>query len=132
MAYYALLDKDNIVTKVITGKDENEVDYNLEEVYENMFSQVCKRTSYNTRGGKHYTNTELSKDQKKSFRKNFAAVGYTYNEEIDGFVPPKHFNSWKLDKKTGLWVPPKKMPKNKFCEWDEKNQKWINCKNINK
>jgi len=31
-----------------------------------------------------------------------------------------------------LWVPPKKMPKNKFCEWDEKTQKWINCKNINK
>ena len=71
MAHYALLNYQNIVTKVCTGKNEDETDTNIELVYQHMFGQLCKRTSYNTRGGVHYdpVANEPSVDQSKAFRK---------------------------------------------------------------
>jgi hypothetical protein len=60
-------------------------------------------TSYNTRGGVHKTGgTPL--------RKNFAGVGYTYDEDRDAFIPPKPFNSWTLNEDTCLWDPPVAKP----------------------
>lgn len=73
MAHYAFLDKDNIVTEVITGKDENELLDGLtpEEWYGNFRGQRCVRTSYN---GK--------------IRGEFAGIGYFYDEVNDIFVSP--------------------------------------------
>ena len=53
MAHYAILNMSNVVTKVITGGDEGDTDTNWELFYQDMFKQVCKRTSYNTKSGKH-------------------------------------------------------------------------------
>ena len=42
----------------------------------------------------------------RSKRKNFAGVGYTYDEERDAFIPTKLYNSWILNEETCLWDPP--------------------------
>jgi len=73
MAHYAFLDEKNIVTEVITGKDETELLDGLtpEEWYGNYRGQKCVRTSYN---GK--------------IRYNYAGIGYYYDEVDDAFIPP--------------------------------------------
>jgi hypothetical protein len=74
MAHYAFLDENNIVTEVITGKDETELIEGLdpETWYGNFRGQVCKRTSINNR-----------------IRYNYAGVGYTYDAEGDAFIAPR-------------------------------------------
>ena len=127
MAHYALLNYQNIVTKVCTGKNEDETDTNIEIVYQNMFGQLCKRTSYNTRGGVHYdpVTNEPSADQSKAFRKNYAGVGYTYDESRDAFIPPKPFDSWTLNEDSCLWEAPVAMPDDgQKYSWNEETTSW--------
>jgi hypothetical protein len=73
MAHYAFLDKNNIVTEVIVGKDENELIEGLdsETWYGNFRGQVCKRTSYND-----------------NIRGRYAGIGYTYDPIKDEFIAP--------------------------------------------
>jgi hypothetical protein len=73
------------------------------------------QTSYNTHGGEHPNNTPL--------RKNYAGVGYTYNRELDAFIPPKLFASWILDEETCLWNAPVAKPEGDYT-WNEDNQSW--------
>ena len=127
MAHYALLNYQNIVTKVCTGKNEDETDTNIELVYQNMFGQLCKRTSYNTRGGVHYdpVTNEPSADQSKAFRKNYAGIGYTYDHSRDAFIPPKPFDSWTLNETSCLWEAPVAMPDDgERYEWNEQTTSW--------
>lgn len=76
------------------------------------------QTSYNTRGGVHLLGgTPL--------RKNYAGVGYTYDEKKDAFIPPQPFPSWILDEETCLWEPPIERPNDdKYYIWDEEIQGW--------
>jgi hypothetical protein len=79
---------------------------------------VWKQTSYNTKGGVHLSGgTPL--------RKNFAGIGYTYNEDRDAFIPKKPFNSWILNETTCLWNAPVAMPinDNKYS-WNESTLTW--------
>jgi len=127
MGHYALLDYQNIVTKVCTGKDENQTDSDIELLYQNMFDQLCKRTSYNTIAGVHYDSTtnEPSADQSKAFRKNYAGVGYTYDQQRDAFIPPKTFDSWVLNEQTCQWEAPIAYPKDEQAYyWNEENLNW--------
>ena len=127
MAHYALLNYQNIVTKVCTGKNEDETDTNIELVYQHMFGQLCKRTSYNTRGGVHYDSeiNEASADQSKAFRKNYAGVGYSYDAARDAFIPPQPFNSWTLNETSCLWEPPIAYPADgQAYEWNEELGTW--------
>jgi hypothetical protein len=73
MAHYAFLDKNNIVTEVITGIDENELIEGLdtETWYGNFRGLKCLRTSYNG-----------------NIRYNYAGIGYTYDSIDDAFIPP--------------------------------------------
>ena len=109
----------NIVTEVIVGKDETDGPINWEIHYGNIREQVCKRTSYNTVGGVHlYGGTP--------FRKNFAGIGYSYDESRDAFIPPKIYESWVLNETTCLWDPPIAYPDDGLeYEWDEPQQQWI-------
>lgn len=67
---------------------------------------------------------ETSKDG--SIGKNYAGVGYAYDEELDAFVPPKPFNSWLLDETTASWKAPVEMPNDGKCyEWVERILNWI-------
>ena len=132
MAHYAFLNMQNIVTEVIVGKDETDGPTNWEMHYGNFREQVCKRTSYNTRGGVHYTNGVPSDDQSKAFRKNYAGIGYTYDQNRDAFIPPKPFNSWLLNETTCNWEAPVALPQDagtgdppKFYRWDEDTVNWV-------
>lgn len=131
MAHYAFLDRDNIVTEVIVGNDEDS-STNWEVFYSELRRQGCKRTSYNTRGGVYYdSETNLpSTDQSKSFRKNYAGIGYKYSYRLDAFIPPKPFESWNLNQHSCLWEPPIPYPdetdffKLKYG-WNEETKNWI-------
>lgn len=91
MAHYAFLDNNNIVIEVIPGKDETETIEGLtpEQWYGNYRGQRCIRTSYNSK-----------------IRKNYAGIGYTYDEARDAFIVPKancHIEE-VLDEATCRWV----------------------------
>lgn len=123
MAHYALINSDNIVVTVITGVDENIIQTDLDgtqvggssEAWEDFYGSrpwfeglYCKRTSYNN-----------------NIRKNYAAVGYTYNIDKDAFIPPKPFNSWILNEETCLWESPVPKPDEGWdWAWDEENGLW--------
>ena len=118
MAHYAFLNMQNIVTEVIVGKDETDGPTNWEMHYGNFREQVCKRTSYNTRGGVH-TNGGTP------FRKNYAGVGYTYDESRDAFIPQKPFDSWTLNEDSCLWEAPVAMPDDgQMYTWNEETTTW--------
>jgi hypothetical protein len=103
MSHFAKLDRDNVVIFVTVGRQED--DGKEQELYERT-GDVYKQTSYNTRGGVHYDpeTGEPSADQSKALRKNYAGLGYTYDEERDAFIPPKPYGSWILNEDTCLWV----------------------------
>ena len=107
MAHYAFIDENNIVTEVITGIDESQLIEGLdtETWYSNFRGQTCKRTSYNNR-----------------IRKQYAGVGYRYDEVADVFVAPQPYASWLLDENFD-WQAPKQKP-NGICTWDEKTLQW--------
>jgi hypothetical protein len=86
------------------------------------------QTSYNTRGGIHYKpdSNEPSADQTKALRKNYAGIGYTYDQERDAFIPPNPYPSWGLNEDTCLWDPPIPYPDDgKYYHWNENEQNWI-------
>jgi hypothetical protein len=119
MTHYAFLDQNNIVTEVIVGIDEGEQGINWEQHYGAFRGQVCKRTSYNTHGGVHSNgNTPL--------RKNYAGIGYTYDEQRDAFIPPQPYASWLLDEASCLWEAPVPMPDDgERYQWDEAAGEWV-------
>lgn len=132
MAHYAFLDKNNIVVEVIVGKDESESLYDWEKFYGDIRKKVCKRTSYNTKGGLYYDsqNNVSSANQSKAFRKNYAGIGYSYDPQRDAFIPPKPFNSWILNEQSCLWEAPVPMPTDdKRYSWDEPTLSWKELSN---
>lgn len=116
MAHYAFLDENNVVVQVIVGNNEGNMDW--EQFYANKVGMACKRTSYNTYGGKHPDGTP--------YRKNYAGIGYTYDPQRDAFIPPKPFESWSLNEDSCLWEPPVPCPDDgKPYYWDEENKTWV-------
>ena len=117
MAHYAFI-KDNIVTEVITGKDETETApdgfADWEEYYltKRPGQDACKRTSYNTHANEHRLGGT-------AFRGNYAGKGFTYDSTKDAFIPPKPFASWTLNNTTCLWEPPVAMPSGSAYKWNE-------------
>ena len=127
MAHYSFLDMQNIVTEVIVGKDETDGPTNWEIHYGNIREQVCKRTSYNTRGGVYYdpATGEPAEDQSKEFRKNYAGIGYTYDHSRDAFIAPKPFDSWVLNETSCLWEAPVAYPDDgERYTWNEDTTSW--------
>lgn len=129
MSHFAKLDENNIVTFVTVGRQED--DGKEYELFERT-GDVYKQTSYNTRGGVHY-NPETGKpsaDQSKAFRKNYAGIGYTYDEDRDAFVPPQPYPSWVLDEDTCLWEAPIPYPSDGgIYVWREDHQEWTAVEN---
>lgn len=109
MAHYAYLDNNNIVVAVIVGKDETELIDGLdtETYYAQGTEYKVKRTSYNG-----------------NIRKNFAGIGYVYDEFHDAFIAPKPYPSWTLDNNY-QWQPPISRPEGFYWVWDEKTLNWI-------
>ena len=118
MAHFAKLGKGNIVENVvvvsndIATTEQAGVDF-LNTLYKTR--DVWKQTSYNI-----------------NIRKNYAGVGFTYDQTRDAFIPPKPFNSWILNEETCLWEAPVAKPEltqeqidnNNYYVWNEENQQW--------
>ena len=118
MAHYAFLNMQNIVTEVIVGKEETDGPTNWEMHYGNIREQVCKRTSYNTQGGVH-------SGDGIPYRKNYAGVGYTYDETRDAFIPPKPYDSWTLNETSCTWQAPTAYPDDdQMYTWNEETTSW--------
>lgn len=129
MAHFAKLDANNTVIFVTVGRQEDD---GREAELTARTGDVYKQTSYNTRGGVHYTDGVPSADQSKVFRKNYAGLGYTYDAGRDAFIPPKPYNSWVLNETTCLWDAPVAMPEDagtgeppKRYTWDEESVNWV-------
>jgi hypothetical protein len=99
MSYFAQIDSNNTVTRVL--------------VVEREFIDTGRLGDPST-----WLETGFN------IRKNYAGIGYTYNESIDAFVPPKPFDSWTLDDDTGLWDPPVPPPTGGPAVWNEETQSW--------
>lgn len=115
MAHFAKLDENNVVTQVIVVDNKDTADASgVEKEHigaafcERLFGGTWKQTSYN--GNK---------------RKNYAGIGFTYNADIDAFVPPKPFNSWVLNNETAQWEAPTAMPDDgQMYSWNEETTSW--------
>jgi hypothetical protein len=88
MAHYAFLDKNNMVTEVITGIDETQTIEGLdtETWYANFRGQTCKRTSYNA-----------------NIRGNYAGIGMVYLPLEDIFIEPKCHTEAILNAQAAKW-----------------------------
>ena len=121
MAHFAKINNLNIVEKVVVvhnnvaTTEQAGVDF-LNNLYNT--NDVWKQTSYNTSGGVHSLGGT-------PFRKNYAGIGYTFDESRDAFIAPKPYDSWSLDEDSCLWVAPIPYPTDgqKYF-WNEENQSW--------
>jgi hypothetical protein len=118
MAHFAKLGVGNIVEQVIVVSNDiaitekSGLDF-INKLYNTR--DVWKQTSYNN-----------------NFRKNYAGIGYTYDEDRDAFIPPKPFNSWILNEDTCIWNAPVAMPEltqeqidnRNYYVWNESTLTW--------
>jgi len=117
MAYFAKLGKGNIIETVISINNSVITDSNgieqeqlgldfINKLYNTR--DVWKQTSYNN-----------------NIRKNFAGIGYQYDQTRDAFIAPKPFNSWILNEDTCNWEAPVAYPQddNKY-KWNEQTLSW--------
>lgn len=129
MAHYALLDENNIVINVIVGRDEDEIVGGVSD-WESYYSEVtgltALRTSYNTMANHHLGGGT-------PFRKNYAGIGFTYDNSRDAFIPPQPFASWNLNEETCQWDPPVPYPSGStIYTWDEEAGDWVGVENETK
>jgi len=83
------------------------------------------QTSYNTRGGVHYSSETGQPDGGMPLRANYAGIGYIYDASNDVFYPPKPYPSWTISSPTWTWMPPVAMPTDgKQYTWDEAKKQW--------
>ena len=119
MAHFAKLGIGNKVLTVesvhndVATTEQAGIDF-LKQLHKDPTS-IWKQTSYN-----------------RNIRKNFAGVGYKYDQTRDAFIPPTPYPSWTLNETTCLWDPPVPMPtltqeqidNNNYYAWNEETQQW--------
>jgi len=117
MAHWAEIDDDNIVTRVVVTSN-NEPDEGKSFV--NSLGGRWLKTSYNTMNNQHVLGGI-------PLRGNFASIGYSYDENLDAFIPPKSFDSWIFSEETISWYAPIPEPEDdtKKYFWDEESVSWI-------
>lgn len=116
MAHFAQLDENNVVTQVIVVANKDTADANgVEKEHigaafcERLLGGTWKQTSYNG-----------------NMRKRYAGIGFTYNADLDAFVPPKPYASWVLNNETADWDAPVAKPEDdKMYTWDESTLSWV-------
>lgn len=109
---------DGKVTQVIVAEPE------FFDTFVDSSPGVWLQTSYNTRGNVHY-GQDGQPDGGVALRGNYAGVGYSYDAQIDKFIPPQPYPSWVLSPLTILWEAPVAMPTDgKPYAWNEATQSW--------
>ena len=139
MAHFAKLGINSKVigVEVVADADCQNADNNEDETVGIQFLEnihgwpLWKQTSYNTQANVHSLGGT-------PFRKNYAGIGYTYDEDRDAFIPPKPYASWVVNETTCVWEAPVTYPsvttygdpaKAYSITWDETNTRWI-CKDV--
>jgi hypothetical protein len=115
MAHFAKLGTGNIVEQVIVVSNDIAITEQAGSDFINKLyntRDVWKQTSYNN-----------------NIRKNFAGIGYQYDQTRDAFIAPKTFNSWILNEDTCRWEAPVAMPTttledNQYYSWNESIVNW--------
>ena len=115
MAHFAKIDENNIVTQVVVVENKDTADATgVEKEHigaahlEKILGGIWKQTSYNG-----------------NFRKNYAGIGYTFDEQRNAFIPPKPFNSWILNEAICQWEAPIAMPNDgHIYTWNEETISW--------
>jgi hypothetical protein len=118
MAHFAKLDENNKVLNVIVVNNSVLSVDGIES--EQAGINFCKEVT----GHESWKQTSFS----GSFRKNFAGINYTYDENFDAFIAPQPYPSWKLNYTTCQWEPPIPYPiaeDNYYWKWSEINKEWI-------
>lgn len=117
MAHFAEIDENNVVIRVLVTDERKPAEgyYWLLD----RFGGTWIKTSYNTQRGQHLQGgTPL--------RGNFAGIGYTYDPDLDAFIPPSPFPSWVMDEAIFDWVAPEPFPSDGGeYVWDEESVSWI-------
>jgi hypothetical protein len=124
MAYFAQIDENNIVIQVLSVHDSYQhrgSDFLANDL---GLGGTWIQTSFNSRGGIHYISNTNVPSGKSHLRYNFASENYTYDQHKDAFIPPKPYESWKLNEDTCLWEAPIPMPEGTHY-WDEESKSWI-------
>jgi hypothetical protein len=86
MAHWAEINNDKIVLRVLVGDNNDPAgDEGYQWLIDNLAGTWIK-TSYNA-----------------NIRKNFAGIGFTYDEALDAFIPPKCHDEAELDTDTCNW-----------------------------
>jgi hypothetical protein len=119
MAHWAQIDENDTVRNVIV-MDNTHPDGRAGFTWLGLsFGGHWVQTSYNTFAGEHLLGgTPL--------RKNYASVGYTYDEARDAFVPPTPYPSWILNNDTCQWDAPVPKPDDGLdYAWDEETISWV-------
>ena len=117
MAHFAKIDSNNVVEQITVIANDNIQDTDFpasEAIGKEYLASIglegeWVQTSYNG-----------------NFRTRYAGIDYTYNAELDAFIPPNPYPSWSLDTSIASWVPPQAMPTDSvFYVWDESTVRWI-------
>lgn len=126
MAHFAQLNSENQVINVVVIGNEQCLDENGKES-EQVGIDYCNSIFPNKKG--RWIQTSYN----NNFRVRYACFGYTYDETLDAFIPPKPHPSWIIDESTADWKAPipkppltsPASPGDKFYEWDESTLSWI-------
>ena len=110
MAHFAKLNSGNVVEQVIAVHNNDAPDEATGIAFLNTLFKdaIWVQTSYNA-----------------NIRKNYAGIGYTYDEQRDAFIPPKPYPSWVLIEDTCQWTAPVERPTDGSYVWDESTTSWI-------
>jgi len=116
MAHFAQLNNTNTVITVcaVDNEDVGNLPFPESEpvgvsYLKNLYGAdtVWKQTSYN-----------------RNFRKHYAGAEYTYDAQLDAFIPPQPFPSWVLNTETCLWGSPIPYPSDGVHTWNEQTLSW--------
>jgi len=117
MAHFAKIGLNNKVIEVHTVNNNVLLDANGNESEVNGIDFLTKLTGWAIWKQTSYNN---------KIRKNYAGIGFTYDETRDAFIPPQPYPSWILNETTCLWQTPTPMPTDgKPYKWDEPTKTWV-------
>jgi hypothetical protein len=112
MAHFAILKAGNIVEQVVVVSNDVAITEQagiefLRNLYKDKHLPIIQ-TSYNN-----------------NIRKNFAGIGYQYDQTRDAFIAPKLYNSWVLNETTCQWEAPVARPEDdNMYTWNESILNW--------
>lgn len=126
MAHWAKIDENNVVVSVVV-MDNDAPNEGHDWLVANLGGTWLK-TSYNTRAGVYMTPNSsppvADDDQSKAYRGNYAGKGFTYDPDLDAFIPPQPYPSWTLNETTYQWDAPSEQPDDDHV-WDEGSLAWV-------